>query len=288
MTIAQLKKDGQLIEIEPEKVSLVKSPANQRRFIFTKAADLKIEINSDQTFDGTKLIVNGEELEDVDGFNFSLVNYSDEEMEEWGATPFSAYWTLRQSSEDGLDKVETYSLHSEVKKEMEKSEILKIAKEQLGMELDEAGFDKLPVEKRKALESLAIFAPALNGQPSFRDAVSTFVKAGIEIEEEPPADDPPEIPLDADVAALANAADADRDAKIKALEAKVAELTKPAEGEDPEDEPVAVTKADIEALKTAMDAQYSKLAEAAGVKESGETDIEKGGEVKDEWSSWKV
>lgn len=277
MTIEELLKGGQLIEIEPEKVSLVKSPANQRRFIFTKAANLDISINSDQTFDGTKLTVNGEELKDLDGFNFSLVNYGEEEMEEWGATPFSAYWTLRQSSEDGLDKVETYSLHSEVKKTMEKSEILKAIKDDLGIHLDEAGFDKMSPEKQKALTNVAVFSKAFNGQPAFREGIAFFLKEG-SAEEDPPADppkDPPtEVPKPND-----DEWKAEIEASIKAINDKLDK--KPDDPKPDEDAAEPVTKADIESFKKAL----SGIAKAAGVKNSSEQDIKKGAEVKDEWPS---
>ena len=48
MKMKDLEKGGQLIEIEPEEVSLVKHPAKKRRFLFTQAADLEIKIKTDQ------------------------------------------------------------------------------------------------------------------------------------------------------------------------------------------------------------------------------------------------
>lgn len=283
MRIEELIKDGQLIEIEPEKVSLVKSPANRRRFIFTKAADLEFTIKSDQTFDGTSLMINGEELKDLDGFNFSLVNWSEENMEEWGAIPFSASWTRRLSSEDGIDTLATFSLHSEVRKEMDKPDVIEALKKNLGIELDEAGYDKIPLEKQKALESIAIFSPTFNGQPAFRNAVGVFVKSGTEPEEDPkeePKEDPKEDPKETP---SGDPTEADR---IKALEDKLAQMEAAAAGkgsEAEEPEPAVVAKA-IEDMQK----QVAAIAKAAGVKQSSETEIEKSGEGKDEWKSWEV
>lgn len=268
MNIEKLKKGGQLVEIEPEKVSLVKSPANQRRFIFTKAANLEFSGSTDQTFDGTTISVNGEEVEDLDSFHLSVVNWSDEDMEEWGATPVSMSFTRRLSTEDGMDKVETFSLHSEVKKEMEKSEVIKAVNEHLGIELDEAKFDKLPVEKQKALTGLATFSPALNGQPAFRDAISVFVKDATAEEAEPttpseetPPETPPETPAD--------------DARLSALEASIKaineKLDKDPDGADADNDTDPVTKADLEVLSK----QLSAIAKNAGVKDSSETDVNK-------------
>ena len=146
------------------------------------------------------------------------------------------------------------------------------------------------------MEGLAVFSPAFNGQPVFRDAVKTFVKADAEAEGTDGVDD---IDMVEAAAALAVAAAADRDTKIKALEAKVAELSKPPEGAEgsegddsgaddgdgADDGLEPVTKADLAALTSKVD----RIAEAAGVKESEETTIEKGGDgVKDDYKSWDL
>jgi hypothetical protein len=279
MTIAELIKGGLLKEIEPEKVSLVKSPANQRRFIFTKAAELEFTGSTDQTFDGTSISVNGEELEGLESFNFSLVNWSEEEMEDWGAVPVSMSWTIREASEDGLDKVEMYSLHSEVKKTMNTSDVLKNAKDDLGVDLTEDQFDKLSPEKQKALNNVAVFSKVFQGQPVFRDAVSFFVKSGTEAEEEKPADppnDPPETPPEAPKI--------DTEQIVAAIHEGFASLKKEPDKKPDESEPddnagEPVTKADLEGFQN----QLSAIAKAAGVKESGETDFAKG-----EWASIKL
>ncbi len=295
MTIEELIKAKLLVEIEPEKVSLVKSPANQRRFIFTKAADIEFEGSTDQTFDGTSIKVNGEELKGLESFNFSLVNWSDEEMEDWGATPVSMSWTIREASEDGLDKVEMFSLHSEVSKNMDKSDVLKAIEEDLGVKIPEAGFDKMTADMQKQLTNVAVFSKAFKGQPAFRDGVAHMVKEAIAEEPETPPEDPPETPpetppatppTDAEVAAQAIVADAARDAKIKALEAEVAALKKPAEGEEDEEDPAAaVTKADLAAVLEVVDG----IAKSAGSKQSGEIEIEKAaGDPEDKWKSIKL
>jgi hypothetical protein len=54
---------------------------------------------------------------------------------------------------------------------------------------------------------------------------------------------------------------------------------------EPDDNAVEpVTKADLDGFKE----QLSAIAKAAGVKESSETEIAKGGEVEDEWKSIKL
>lgn len=294
MKIEDLIKGGILTEIEIDKVSLVKSPANQRRFIISKQANLEFTGSTDQTFDGTTITVNGEELEDLHSFHFSAVNWSEEDMEEWGATPISLSFSTKKSTTDGLDVIETFSLHSEVKK-MEKSEIFKATKS-LGIELDEAGFDKLPVEKQKALEALAVFAPAMDGQPAFRDAVAVFAKSGTEAEPEGVTEDPPEAPAEAPAGAPAekpseepkpDTSPTDTAAIITAIQEGFASLKKEpdkkpdnSEGEEGGETPSEpVTKAELEAFSK----QLAAIAKAAGVKQSDEIDIAKSGGDKDEW-----
>ncbi len=294
MNIDKLIKGGILEEIEPEKVSLVKSPANQRRFIITKQANIEFTGSTDQTFDGTTITVNGEELEDFESFHFSAVNWSEKDMEEWGAIPISLSFSTKKSTVDGLDVIETFSLHSEVKKTMEKSEILKATKESLGIELDEAGFDKLPVEKQKALEALAVFAPAMNGQPAFRDAVAVFAKSGTEVPEAEPEtsnDDPPEDPPQDPPETPPADEKTEADKRMDALEESLKEINqkldkKPDESGGDGNTAEPVTKADLEALANQLqliDTRQLAIAKAAGIKESSEIDIEKAGGGKDEW-----
>lgn len=291
MTIEEMRKGGHLKEIEIDKVSLVKSPANQRRFIITKAEDLEFIIRTDRTFKGTSLTVDGEEIENLDGFYFSLSDYSEEDMESWGASPVSMTFTTRKPSENGLDVVEMVSLHSEVEKQMEKADVIKVIKE-LGIELDEAGFDKLSVDIQKACAGIAVFSKAMVGQPVFRDSVVALMKSATEMptETEPNADTDPKPDPDADPKPDSDPnPDAvtltDIQARLKALEEKAA---KPSEGQkDPPDSPddaQAVTKADIEKFTELLNA----TAKAAGVKQSGEIDINKGDPGKDDWASWKI
>ena len=127
MNIKELLKGGQLTEIEVDEVSLVGAPANGRRFVFTKAADFEFIIKTDQTFGGSTVTVNGEELKNLDSFRVWLDDVSDEDIEEWGAEPFSASWTIKESSADGVDQVSRFTVSTEVSK-MEKSDILKTLK----------------------------------------------------------------------------------------------------------------------------------------------------------------
>lgn len=248
MKIEELIKGGQLIEIEVDKVSLVKSPANRRRFIFTKSAGTGLTVNDDGTF------WDGEKLDGCEAVNFS---FSGDGVEvTFKGVP--------------LEKDDT---------EMGKSELLKAMKDNLGIELDEATFDKMPIEKQKALTSLAVYSPALNGQPAFREGIALFVKAAIEPEEAPPAE-PPETPPETPPA------DDEAEARLKAMEEELAALkTALADkgSETTEPEPAVVAKA----IKN-IQKQVTAIAKAAGVKESSETDIEKDGKVEDLWPSIKL
>ena len=294
MNIEKLLKGGQLTEIDVEEVSLVGSPANSRRFLFTKAADFEFNIKTDQTFDGTTVAVNGEELKNLDSFNIWLNNVSDEDMEEWGAEPFSASWTLRESSEDGVDQVSRFTVSTEVKK-MDKKETIKALKSEYSIDVSEADFDALSEDRQKSLEGFATFAKAF--PEPFTKSSATAITALLKKDEAPaepavvvdtgtPVATPPDGTADPAPQTDQGTATPDSEATIKALEARIAALEKPTEetpAEGEEAEPTAVEKQ----LK-ALEANMAAIAESVGAKLSSETDIEKGDGAKDDWPSWKI
>ena len=286
MNIEELKKGGQLTEIEINEVSLVESPAVGRRFVFTKAADFTFEISTNQTFPGTTVKVNGEELKNLDSFRIWLDDVSEEDMEEWGAEPFSASWTLRESSEDGVDQVSTFSLQSTEVKKMEKSEILKALKAGYEIDIDEAAFDKLPVEKQTSLTGFATYATAM--PEPFRKSQATAITALIAKDEAPAKttqtggeETPPETPPEAPAGLTED--------KVKELiAAGIAEAAKPPEESGEEGGETEPTETEKQIAK--MQADLIAIGKATGAKLSSETEVEKGaGAGADGWKdNWDV
>lgn len=277
MNIKELLKGGQLTEIEVEEVSLVGAPANGRRFVFTKAADFEFNIKTDQTFDGTTVTVNGEEQKNLDSFHIWLDDVSEEDMEEWGAEPFSASWTIRESSEDGVELVSRFTVSSAEVKKMEKPDILKALKAGYEIDIDEAAFDKLSVEKQTSLAGFATYATAM--PEPFRKSQAMAITAMIAKDEapavppaeaatEPPAETPAETPA----AALTE------ESVMVLIAAALAEKDKPtdppAEGAEPTETEKAIAK---------MRGDIAAIGKVTGAKLSSETEVEKGSGAKDDW-----
>lgn len=122
-----------LTDIELQEVSLVDKPANKKKFLFFKQKDepakhgskklkkkINIVIDSDGTIGGTKILVNGDELEDLRDFNFSFWSGSD------SSNPVSCSYSKFVETEDGFSRSETFYLskgdlqmNEEVKKQLE-------------------------------------------------------------------------------------------------------------------------------------------------------------------------
>ena len=276
MNINKLLKGGQLTEIEVDEVSLVGAPANGRRFLFTKAADMEFTIKTDQTFGGTTISVNGEELEGLDSFYLSINDVSKEDQEEWGATPVSGSWSLKESSADGVEQRTIFSLQSDEVKKMEKSDVIKLIKSDYGIDITEADFDALSDDKQVSLTGFATFSKAM--PEPFKKAQATAIAEMVKADEKPPeetpaagAETPPETPPEAPAALT--------EESVKAMIAEaLAEKNKPAEGE-------GAAESDIEKAVAKMQADIAAIGKATNAKLSSETEVEKGGEAEDKWAS---
>lgn len=291
MNIKEMIKGGQLTEIEIDEVSLVGAPANGRRFLFTKAANFTFEIATDQTFDGTTVKVNGEEIAGLDNFRIWLDDVSEEDMEEWGAEPFSASWTVKETSEDGVERRSMFSLQSTEVKKMEKSEILKALKAGYDIEIDEAEFDKLSVEKQTSLTGFATYATAM--PEPFRKSQSMAITAMI-AKADPPAEPPAETTTEppTDPPAETPPAGLTEESVKGWIKDAIAEANKPtetpAEGEEGE-EGEAEPEAEVQKQIALMQENIAAIGKATGAKLSSETEVEKSAAAgadgwKDNWN----
>jgi len=288
MKIKGMIKGGQLIEIEPEEVSLVKHPANKRRFLFTKAADLEINIKTDQTFGGSTVTVNGEPIEDLDSFYFNLTNWDDKDIEDWGAQPVSGSWSTRVSSEDGIDKMETYSLQAMENNTMTKADVIKLIKSEFGVEIPEADFDALAEEKRLSLAEFALYVPAMN-EP-MKKGMTTAITAMVKTETSGESEETPEGSEDPPASSGTDDTKT-TDERLKELTEQVAALAAKLEvAPEPEPEPEPDADAEIQKQIKAMSDKLDKIADAAGVKNSEDQDatIQKGSVVEDLYKSIKI
>lgn len=117
-----VNKARSLSDIDLEEVSLVDLPANKRKFLFFKSGkpedqkdgsgsinkedNLKISIESNGSKKGTKILVNGEEIEGMNSFYFSL--YEDSEISD--NARISCSYTKAVEVEDGFKRTESYYL----------------------------------------------------------------------------------------------------------------------------------------------------------------------------------
>lgn len=95
------------------------SDIHQRRFLIAKKDDKKINISieSDGTIKGTKIIVSGEEIKNLQDFHFSFYKPRGEEGKEIaGVSPISCSYSKITETEDGFKHSDTFYLS---KSEME-------------------------------------------------------------------------------------------------------------------------------------------------------------------------
>jgi hypothetical protein len=109
-------KPRELKDIKLKEVSFVDKPANQRSFLFfkreherivkllEKAKKIKIEIESDGTANGTKVIINGDDLGELRDFNFNFWKGNDEK------SPVACSYSKVVDSEGGFKRTETFHL----------------------------------------------------------------------------------------------------------------------------------------------------------------------------------
>lgn len=148
--MAKKKQVRMLSDIETNEVSIVGEPANKKKFLFFKQkgkpnvsslskqkTKVNIEIESDGSAKGTKIIINGDTLDKVKSFDFSFYDV------EKGTTVHCSYSRLVES-EGGFKRTETFYLSKGNKKMDEK--MLALLKTYLGEEEVNIEKQEKPVE----------------------------------------------------------------------------------------------------------------------------------------------
>jgi len=149
-----------LTDIELQEVSLVDKAANKKKFLFFKQEDesakhgskklkkkINIVIDSDGTIGGTKISVNGDELEDLKDFNFSFWSGVD------SSNPVSCSYSKSVETEDGFSRSETFYLS---KGDLQMNENIKKQLENYFGENKDVDFEKAEDDSAiiKALETV--------------------------------------------------------------------------------------------------------------------------------------
>ena len=136
-----------LENIDVEKIALVDLPAIRRKFLIEKQdKKISISIESDGTIKGSKIIVNGEEIKNLQDFHFSFYKPRGEIGETVGS-PISCSYSKITETEDGFKHSDTFYLS---KSEMEVNKMDKELKELLDSYFgEEVSFDTEEFEKAK-------------------------------------------------------------------------------------------------------------------------------------------
>lgn len=251
------RKGGELRQIKVKEVSVVDAPANQRKFLFLKSdlekADVSIVIESDGTIAGTKITVNGKEVEDLTNFYFSY--YKPAEDEELYIDPVSCSYTVVSDAANGFQTSQSYELaKAEGKKMKDYVKLGAFVKALTGKDVTEDEFKKMD---DATLEQLEVLSQYQGQMPTdLTKAVSHFFKLDAEPADPPkdppkdPPDDPPAKPGELTPEAIAS------------IQTRIDGLTALISGKK-DDEPADVSK-DVLAKLTAISDRIGKL-------EKGET-----------------
>lgn len=97
-----------LKDIHAKEVSLVGKAANNKVFLFAKQKNFKITIDSDGTNKGTSIFVNGENIGEIQSFNFSIYNSSG--GLEVAGSPINCSYSKLVDNKDGFKRSEQYYL----------------------------------------------------------------------------------------------------------------------------------------------------------------------------------
>jgi len=120
------KKAYKLENIDVYELSFCDYPVNKKRYLFTKNGkkiekqnfeELHVQIDTDGSYDKTQIVVNGEVLSNLEGFEFYFSKQSD-----LGEGPgISCSYSKNKSNQRGFVGIENYRLEkSEVNKMIEK------------------------------------------------------------------------------------------------------------------------------------------------------------------------
>jgi len=245
----KLKKEGgELLQIDIEEVSVVDAPANKRKFLFLKSdlekAEVDVRLQSDGTLEGTKLTVNGKEIEDLKAFYFNY--FKPDNDEELYIDPVSCSYTVASDAENGFET--SYHLSKAEGNTMDYAKLIAFIKALTAKDVTEAQLKKLDQE---AIDSLNILSQYEGQMPAdLSKAVGHFLK---DLDAEPAAEEETDPPAnkysDEEMAALKTALDAIAEIiggkkedgkeptgaeaileKLKAITARIGKLEK---GEDP-------------------------------------------------------
>lgn len=170
------EKGGELLRINVKEVSVVDAPANKRKFLFFKGdlkkADANFSVECDGTLEGTKIIVNGKELEDLKSFYFSF--YQPDADEELYIDPVSLMYTIISDAENGFQTSQTYNLAKAEGKRMDLGKLAAFIKGLTEKDLTEAQLKKID---KPTLDSLLILSQYEGQMPDdLAGAVGHFLK----------------------------------------------------------------------------------------------------------------
>lgn len=131
-----MQKSRKLKDIEVRELSLVNDPANERKFLFVKSnkkksVKLDLGITSDGTVGGTVIKLNGEDLADVENFNFNLYN----SLNNGPDSPVGCSYSKLVDGDNGFKRSETFWL-SKAKGISMDSELVELLKSLFGDEVD--------------------------------------------------------------------------------------------------------------------------------------------------------
>lgn len=192
------EKGGELRDINVKEVSIVDAPANRRKWLFFKSdlkkAKVKFNVESDGTLSGTKVTVNGEEVEDLKSFYFNY--FKPDRDEELYIDPISCSYTVIGDADDGFESL-TYNLtKAEGKLKMDYAKLGAFIKALTGKEITEEQLKKLD---ETALGQLNVLSQYEGQMPvDLSKAVGHFLKFDVEPSAEIPPDKPADKPAESE------------------------------------------------------------------------------------------
>jgi len=228
-----MQKKNKLSEIQPEEVSLVKSPANRQKFLIAKADDgsVNLSIESDGTNSGTVLKVNGKTVRNCT--NIFFATGIDSEKAECS-------YSVKSKNKEGFTEYKSYYLQKGT-----------VMNEQVLTELKNFVGEDVDIEKMDQKDAITDIQDALAKVNEYKeDLPDEFAKAiGVLAIHA-------SVNCTEDVELVKEKVEKDADADSKKVE-------KDAEETDPEKEEVQ-KDAHVEALKEVTDA-VTKMSEAITV-----------------------
>jgi hypothetical protein len=299
------KKANLLTDIDVFELSFCKSPANKKRYLFTKNGNevkkqtfdnLNIQIDSDGSVEGTQFVVNGEVLSNVEYFNF---NFDKQAYADSLGPALECSYGKNKTEGNGFVGIENYRLS--------KTEVNKmITKMQEGLKkfFGEDVKSEEVVAFKKSETFVATIEKAINTINEYSDsfpedlkeAVGSIVK-GTLVEEEANTDDKKK---DVKLEKNEEPADENKDAEPPA-DTKADETTNEEEDKEGKDEVEKALKGVTESINNLQtefkksfekfDERLKKVETIKGNKQGldgqdTETDIKKGEEDSPKWKSF--